>query len=185
MFFVGLTYLKMYRFMYVVMADNASTTSETKCEDKLGGAFKTLESSLSAFRSEITKMQAQLRTLERTVNKEMKSLRKETARSRNKGNRQPSGFAKATKISDELCAFMGKESGSEVARTEVTQFVIQYIKEHNLAQSREISPDTKLAALLGVGDKDDVTYFNIQRYMNRHFKSAKAAAKTSGESLSK
>jgi chromatin remodeling complex protein RSC6 len=80
---------------------------------------------------------------------------------------------------------MGKETGSEVARTEVTQFVIQYIKENNLAQSREITPDTKLAALLGVGDKDDVTYFNIQRYMNRHFKSSKAAAKTSGETLSK
>ena len=92
----------------------------------------------------------------------------------NKGNRKPSGFAKPSKISSELCEFMGKENGAEVARTEVTQFVIAYIKQNKLAESKNIIPDKKLTALLGIENNSDenVTYFNIQKYMNRHFPKA-------------
>ena len=59
-----------------------------------------------------------------------------------------------------------------VARTEVTKFLIKYIKEQNLqnpTDRRIIECDDKLKTLLKVPDGDTLTYFNIQRYMNVHF----------------
>ena len=47
-----------------------------------------------------------------------------------KGNvkKEPSGFAKPTLISNELCDFLSKPNGTEMARTEVTKYLTQYIK---------------------------------------------------------
>ena len=81
-------------------------------------------------------------------------------------NKTASGFAKPTKISSELCKFMGKEEGTEIARTDVTKYIIAYIKENKLGQSKNIKPDEKLQKLLGI--KEEITYFNIQKYMNKH-----------------
>jgi len=140
--------------------------------------FQNLNKSLVGFRSQITALQQQLRTIEKSVRKEMNTLKKQADKSRNRGNRKPSGFATPSKISPQLCEFMGKHEGSEVARTEVTKFVIAYIKENGLAESKSIKPDNKLKALLGTKEEDDVTYFNIQRFMNRHFLNSKKKSKS-------
>ena len=67
---------------------------------------------------------------------------------------------------------MGKDHGSQIARTEVTKFICAYIKSNELTTSdnnRVIKPDNKLHDLLGTDEKIQVTYFNIQRFMNKHF----------------
>ena len=141
--------------------------------------FSDVLSTLSTFRSQITVLQNQIRSLEKTVKKNMKTLQREAKKNRNKGNRKPSGFAVPTAISNELCDFMKRPRGSKVARTEVTQYIIRYIKENDLQyqQNRKIiKPNKELRSLLASKAKDEVTYFNIQRYMNRHFEKKKAAA---------
>lgn len=141
--------------------------------------FTNVLSTLSTFRSQITVLQNQIRSLEKTVKKNMKTLQREAKKNRNKGNRKPSGFAVPTPISNELCDFMKRPRGSKVARTEVTQYIIRYIKENDLQyqQNRKIiKPNKELRSLLASKAKDEVTYFNIQRYMNRHFEKKKAAA---------
>ena len=123
-------------------------------------------------------LQNQIRSLEKTVKKNMKTLQREAKKNRNKGNRKPSGFAVPTPISNELCDFMKRPRGSKVARTEVTQYIIRYIKENDLQyqQNRKIiKPNKELRSLLASKAKDEVTYFNIQRYMNRHFEKKKKA----------
>ena len=68
--------------------------------------------------------------------------------------------------------FMGKPTGTKVARTEVTKYIIDYIDKNELKKSDNrkcINPDDKLSSLLNVSDKDELTYFNIQKYMNKHF----------------
>ena len=134
-----------------------------------------MEKSLSLFKSQVTVLQKQLRELEKQTRRHNKQLVKEASKNKNRGNRKPSGFAKPAPISAALCDFMGRDEGSEVARTEVTQFVIAYIKQHQLAESKDIKPDEKLAALLGTKNEDKVTYFNIQKFMNVHFLKSKAA----------
>ena len=86
---------------------------------------------------------------------------------------------KPTRISDELAKFLDKPSGSEMARTEVTRDINKYIRAHNLQDKengRKINPDTKLATLLKLKKTDELTYFNLQRYMSPHF--AKNAKET-------
>jgi chromatin remodeling complex protein RSC6 len=166
----------------------APAKEEEEAIDPVTTQFDGVLTSLTTFRSQITALQQQLRGLEKTVRREMKGLRKEAAKNKHKGNRKPSGFAKPTRISDELCQFMGREDGAEVARTEVTQFIIKYIKDKDLPDPenrKNIRPDANLKQLLGVEDGDEVTYFNLQKYMNKHFhkKTAeeKAAEAKSGE----
>ena len=140
--------------------------------DQVTEQFNGLLNTLTTFRSQITAVQQQLRGLEKTVKRELKNARKAIEKNKRKGNRKPSGFAKPAKISNELCQFMSKEEGTEVARTEVTQFIIKYIADHDLqnpSNRKIIKPDESLKKLLGIGEGDEVTYFNLQKYMNKHF----------------
>lgn len=113
------------------------------------------------------------KTLEKTVNREMKAAIKASSKKRrNTGNRKPSGFIKPTRISDELAGFLGKDIGTEMARTEVSREINTYIHAHKLqdkANGRIIHADTKLSKLLKLEKTDELTYFNLQRYMKHHF----------------
>jgi len=166
------------------MSSNSTTSNQTEPveEDMIEIQFRNLEKTLSTFRSQIAAMNTQIKAAEKNVKKEMRALRRLADKTKSRGNRKPSGFATPSKISTELCDFMGKEHGSEVARTEVTQYIIGYIKEKNLGQSKKIQPDDKLKELLGTTEEDNVTYFNLQKYMNKHFpKKGKKSKKAEAE----
>ena len=86
--------------------------------------------------------------------------------------RIPSGFVKPTLISDELAMFLGKPVGTEMARTDVSRKINSYIKENGLQDTengRKINPDEKLRKLLALSEEDELTYFNLQKYMKHHF----------------
>jgi len=113
--------------------------------------------------------------------REMKAAKKaSTKRKAKSGNRSPSGFIKPTLVSDELATFLGKVKGTEMARTDVTREINLYIRANNLQDKdngRKIIPDAALAKLLKLNKSDELTYFNLQKYMSPHFpKSAKAIA---------
>lgn len=87
--------------------------------------------------------------------------------------RSPSGFAKPTKLSDELCDFLGVTHGSAMARTIVTKHINEYIKKNKLqdeADKRHIIPDGKLKTILSLKEGDKLTYFNLQTFIKQHFK---------------
>jgi upstream activation factor subunit UAF30 len=87
-------------------------------------------------------------------------------------DRRPSSFVTPTKISDELANFLGKPVGTEMARTDVSRHINSYVRDHNLQDprnGRRINPDTKLRALLRIGQNEELTYFNLQKYMKHHF----------------
>ena len=91
-----------------------------------------------------------------------------------------SGFVKPTKISNELALFLGKPKDSEMARTDVTREINKYIRAHNLQDpnnGRHILADAKLKKLLKLKKDDNLTYFNLQKYMSPHF--AKASSSSS------
>ena len=140
--------------------------------------------SLGEFKSLYTVITSDLRKLQKNMNKYIRESSKRSRKPKNtdpnRPKRPPSGFAKPSLISKELCMFLGVENGSEMARTEVTKHLTTYIKEHNLQDQenkRKILPDSKLQKLLNVTPTDEVTYFNLQRFMKVHFpKSASALA---------
>jgi len=140
--------------------------------------FQTILVGLNSFKTNISLLQQQIKILEKNVKKNMKTLNKEVTKNKSKmANKKKtlSGFAKPSKVTKELCEFMNKTEGTEIARTEVTRALVNYIKDNNLENTKNkkfISPDDKLKYLLGVYNNEELTYFNIQKYMNKHFISA-------------
>ena len=141
--------------------------------------FENLLNQLCSFKQQVTMLVNQVKSVERVCNKKMKALEREAKKNRQKGNRKASGFAVPSPISAQLCKFMNKPKGTSMARTEVTKHIIQYISDHKLQNpnnKKVIKPDKALKSLLDIKkDSEAVTYFNIQRYMNKHFLNSKAA----------
>ena len=141
----------------------AASSEYTEFMNKLHQASTLLSSLRSDFRS-----------LEKKNSRDLKLANKANAKRarKQKGNRSPSGFVKPTLISPELSAFLGKETGTQMARTEVTREINTYIRANSLQDKengRKINADEKLSALLKLGKGEELTYFNLQRYMSPHF----------------
>lgn len=138
--------------------------------------FSMINDNLTLFKMQINNLQKNVKLLEKDIKKELKNIKKDKDK-KIKIKRAPSGFAKPTKVTKELCEFMNKPEGSEIARTEVTKVLVAYIKENNLLgdnteTKNKIIPDDKLKNLLGIQNDDDLkdlNYFSIQKYMNKHF----------------
>ena len=162
----------------------APTVPETKVVEPtptLTDSFQELLGQLGVLRSQLTSVTSQVRALQKRSERELKNAQKAgRKRARKSGNRAPSGFVKPTKISKELAKFLGKTYGVEMARTEVTREINTYIRAHKLQDpknGRRILADNKLRTLLKLTKDDELTYFNLQRYMSPHFaKSVKAKA---------
>jgi chromatin remodeling complex protein RSC6 len=134
---------------------------------------------LNQFSSMAASLKSEFRTLEKKYARLLKAAQKTNSKKKKRaGNRAPSGFVKPTKISDELAKFLEKPTGTEMARTDVTREINKYIRSHNLqdvGNGRKINPDQKLQTLLKLKKTDELTYFNLQKYMSPHFYKAEKA----------
>ena len=157
---------------------NTTTVVETTdtTETIFTDSFTEFMAKLQAIATQINTLKSEFRNLEKKAVREIKVAQKAQAkRKRKSSNRSPSGFVKPTKISNELATFLNKPIGTEMARTEVTREINGYIRTNNLqdkTNGRKINPDKSLAALLKIGSGEELTYFNLQRYMSPHFAKA-------------
>lgn len=164
----------------------AAAAVETQAPEAVDGVEVDLSAQSTEFLAKLNQLGSlfgtlknEFRALEKKWSREIKTAQKSQAkRKRKSGNRQPSGFVKPTKISDELAKFLEKPAGTEMARTDVTREINKYIRSHNLQDKengRKINPDAKLQSLLKLKKTDELTYFNLQRYMSPHFSKAEKA----------
>ena len=160
-----------------VAADAAAAPSDVA---PIATDFSDFMGRLQQLSAVISALKTEFRTLEKKATRELKTAAKvSNKRKRKTGNRSPSGFVKPTLISDELATFLGKTTGTQMARTEVTREINAYIREHKLqdkTNGRRINADTKLSSLLKLASGEELTYFNLQRYMSPHFAKSVAVA---------
>jgi upstream activation factor subunit UAF30 len=153
-------------------------------ESVISSQFSSISAKLQQVVAFAAALRSELRALERHAVKEIRTAQKASAKKRRKvGNRAPSGFVKPTPISKELAEFLGKTDGSEMARTEVTREINAYIRNNSLQDKengRRINPDAKLKSLLKLKKGEELTYFNLQRYMSPHFSVKSAAVAVAG-----
>jgi hypothetical protein len=126
----------------------------------------------------IASIRSEVNELKRQHARELRAANKANKRRKTNVNRAPSGFVKPTLISNELAAFLGKPEGSVLARTEVTREVNAYIRTQKLQDKdngRKINPDAKLLKLLKLKKGEELTYFNLQKYMAAHFAKSSTA----------
>lgn len=127
-----------------------------------------METIVTELQNRVNLLESKMLRMERAMKKMKKELMPET----DKKPRPPSGFAKPTPLSAEMCEFLGLPADSELARTEVTKRVLAYVKENNLQNKdnkRVIEVDAKLKALLKPEADEQVTYFSIQRLLKVHY----------------
>jgi chromatin remodeling complex protein RSC6 len=126
--------------------------------------------------NKVSDLKSEYKAIERIWTKRFKLVSKSGGKKKKKTTaRAPSGFVKPTPISDELASFLGKEKGSEMARTEVTREINVYIRNNGLQDAtngRRINADPALSSLLKLAPGDELTYFNLQKYMSGHFPKA-------------
>ena len=137
--------------------------------------FKTLNTQLKDAMALVKTAMSGLTALERKVARDRKVVEKKmkTKQKRVKDpNAPPSGFQKPLEVSPELRKFLSLPAGELIARTEVTKKINAYCKEHNLQKEddkRKIMPDSTLKKLLKVGKGDQLTFFNLQKYLKPHY----------------
>ena len=81
-----------------------------------------------------------------------------------------------TPISEELATFIGIPVGVMIARPDVTRALTKYILDNNLRneQNKRIIDLNKpggqaLKEVLRVPDNEELTFFNLQKYLKIHF----------------
>lgn len=93
---------------------------------------------------------------------------------RNKNNKE-SGFMKPVPISTEMANFAGWDPEKLHSRVDVTKFLCDYIREHDLQNPedrRQILADEKLKSLLRYDssvDTEPLTYYYMQKKIQPHF----------------
>lgn len=142
---------------------------------------KSMLTQANTVRETVGALVAELKRLEKRVARLQKEADKRRRRSKKpvEGEevkpRKPSIFEIPTPLSNELCSFLARPNGSLESRSNVTKAVTAYVKTHNLKDKHTIKPDAKLKSLLSVKDDEVLTYFNLQKYLNRHYLKATVA----------
>jgi chromatin remodeling complex protein RSC6 len=86
--------------------------------------------------------------------------------------RMPLGFITPTRISDELAKFLKVPVGTQLTRVDLSKLINGYISVNKLQDSKNgriINPDAKFRKLLTIPPTDQLTYFNLQKYLKHHF----------------
>ena len=162
----------------------AEVTKELSTSEQIEQDFSSIVSKINDLKNLQNTISLELRKLQKNIGRHIKDNKRKKKRvsDPNKPKRNPSGFAKPAPLSSELCDFLEKPYGTEMARTDVTREITQYIKKENLQDEnnrRIILPDEKLQVLMKFPKGDEpITYFNLQKYLAVHFIKKEASAPT-------
>jgi chromatin remodeling complex protein RSC6 len=136
----------------------------TEVKDALKNAVDIIKS----LNAKVTALEKRVVRDRKVMNKKMKGRAKRVV----DPNKPPSGFAKPGHISSELAKFLGLGKDDLIARTEVTKRITKYCQEHDLQKKedkRTINADKTLRDLLRLKKGDELTFFNLQKYMKVHY----------------
>ena len=156
----------------------AEVASESEATDKSSVVSQLMEernqaqANLQLVMNTVSALKLNMKNIDKMIARVMKDAAKSSKKK--KVSNGLSGFEKPTLISDELASFFGKEKDTRMARTEVSKLIHEYVKTNSLQKEdnrRVIKPDSKLQKLLAIDTaKEELTYFNLQKYLKKHFR---------------
>jgi chromatin remodeling complex protein RSC6 len=148
--------------------DKTDVTVSSDLSDEIAELLKTVQARSAL---DIT-IKASIKSIEKKVAR-MTKLMEKCTKKRKSGLAKVSGFEKPTAISDELAKFVGEPVGAFIARTAISKKIHEYVKANNLQDPKNrriINPDVKLKKLLKTGPNEELSYFNLQKFLKVHFK---------------
>ena len=109
--------------------------------------------------------------------RKVKSLIEDPNGEKAKARSTSNGFNKPLDISEELRKFLKLGAGEQISRSQVTKKVNEYVTEKGLKQGQNINMDAALKAILDPPADVQVTFLNIQKYINKHYIKAEKPVK--------
>lgn len=155
----------------VVLKDNTEEPTLVESDvDKYDVVIEKLHSLVNDAKEMITTV----KFLKKENQKTQKLGNKRQRKVNTDGTKRPaSGITKPTKLSKDLCEFLGVPEGTSLARTEVTKIINTYIKDNGLQDKedrRTIHPDNKLKKiLLPIPADKKLSFFNMQSFIKHQF----------------
>ena len=161
----------------VTSADAATVSPDVAAAARFDVALAAINDAIVNFKT----LQTNVKQMQKDFARLVKAAGKKTKRTaggaggaggEGAAKKNPSGFAKPTGLSDAMCEFLGVPTGTELARTDVTRRLNQYIKENNLQDEqdkRKIHPDAKLGKILTISEGNALTFFNLQSFIKHNF----------------
>ena len=136
--------------------------------------FDFLEKDLVKFKSEFTDFMVRFRKLRKDFRKYGKDTTKKGRKTNMDNNlmvpkRKPTGFQVAVNLSKELCDFLNVSEDTKLNCSEVSRRMNIYFTNNSLQEGVDIKMDKKLKDLLKPGKDEQVTYFNLQKYLKKHY----------------
>jgi chromatin remodeling complex protein RSC6 len=121
----------------------------------------------------------ELLTLVQDQAKEMKAIRKDLRKIRQHiedpdGAKaalrsQNNGFRKPQIVSDDLRAFLKLAPDERISRADVTRKINEYVTLNGLKHGQNLTLDAALQKILEPPADTQVTFLNIQKYINKHY----------------
>ena len=123
---------------------------------------------LDSLALEIANVQKDLKALRKMIRKVLGDIddptgEKKEARTKN------NGFNKPQVVSDALRSFLKLGPDEMVSRSQVTKAVNAYVTDKELKKGQNITLDEALQNLLSPPEGTQVTFLNIQKFLNRHY----------------
>jgi hypothetical protein len=157
----------------VVASTTAMPAVEAPVEDSWQTDLRSVQTMLLTARETCSTALAALKALERRVTREVREAKKSRRKARKElaegETAAPSEFQKLKPISDELSTFLGLGKSAQMSRAEVTRSISGYIKANGLNDGQKVRHNAALRTLLGISETDELTIFNMQKYLNRHY----------------
>jgi chromatin remodeling complex protein RSC6 len=154
----------------------APAVTAPAAEEDLGAtlakSIADLHEQLSSLKAAASTAAAALKGIEKQAAKLAKKADRRRKRSTKNADGSPatiSVFQRPSKITDELCVFLGKPKGTQVPRSEVTKAMVAYAKAHNLMDKQTIKADAALRKLLSLKESDELTILTLQKYLKPHY----------------
>jgi hypothetical protein len=120
--------------------------------------------------------------------KEIKALRKDMRKIRQhledpagekaKARAANNGFNKPMNVTPELRSFLKLADDEQISRSQVTRRINTYVEELGLKNGQKINLNPVLQELLKVPEGVQVTFLNIQKYINPHYIKPEKAPQT-------
>ena len=79
------------------------------------------------------------------------------------------GFNKLMEVTPALRSFLGLAADEKISRSAVTKRINKYAEEKGLKSGQKLEPDAALKALLEAPEGEQLTFLNIQKYLNKHY----------------
>tara|TARA_B100000686_G_C16783344_1_gene973493 strand:+ start:1339 stop:1995 length:657 start_codon:yes stop_codon:yes gene_type:complete len=152
------------------VAVEAEQVSDTPYLDEFKAVVTTLDDAMATIKGLKSRIQKLEKQVHRDHRANIKKIRGKKRRVPDPNN--PSGFNKPGPVSNELRKFLSLKKDELISRTDVTKSIHTYCKDKGLQDDKDkriLKPDAPLRKLLKMGKTDELTFFNLQKYMKVHY----------------